>query len=419
MAKSRYSKIVKLVLTLVLSLSMAFSLFLNCSLLVSAESLKVTFFNDSQRIPVVLFPMMSTDTGNRALPATYNGKFTVMYRFAVNTTGGIYTGTYVSNFKAIISNSLTNNNHMTFYTYQMSVDSISAPDGVNVTLLQSERYSNGGNYQLYFNLHSVGLENGYIDVGITFDVYSSSLVGQSFANAGVTDCVVSLSVSEAANHFSVTTNYASIDYKAAWLDYLITTIISNLSAINVSVNTQGKAITDKIQSQITNDNTISTNQINNRNINFTNLIKNDNTISANQIDNRNRNTSSILNALNANSKAEIADADKNADNIMNSYDSTESDSNNKKFDDSQKELQAAEDSLFGDASEGFAKLDFTAFKILDYPNVVASLTFVSGFLQSLYVNMGEFGIIVTVGMAVLIASKVIGLYRFNTDGKGG
>lgn len=108
----------------------------------------------------------------------------------------------------------------------------------------------------------------------------------------------------------------------------------------------------------------------------------------------------------------------NADEIMHGYDKSEQDSDNQRFEDSRAELQEQEDSLFESASQGFGSLDMSEYSFGRFTAMLGALSFVSGFLQSCYVKMGDFGAIVTVGMVVMIATKVIGVYRFSTGGDG-
>lgn len=98
--------------------------------------------------------------------------------------------------------------------------------------------------------------------------------------------------------------------------------------------------------------------------------------------------------------------------IIHGYDSTDQNSDNQRFEDSRQELQDEEDSLFNDAMSGFGDLDMDDYSIGKFAAMQAAFSFVSGFLQSLYVQMGDFGSIVTIGLVLLIASLVIGLYKY-------
>lgn len=127
-------------------------------------------------------------------------------------------------------------------------------------------------------------------------------------------------------------------------------------------------------------------------------------------------TDSIMDNASKLSDAEIAAADKNAQDIMHSYDSSSQQADNERFESSRMELQEQEDSLFSSAMDGFGSLDLEDYSIGRFTAMASAFSFVSGFMQSLYVKMGDFGAIVTIGLVVMIASKVIGLYRFSTGG---
>lgn len=102
----------------------------------------------------------------------------------------------------------------------------------------------------------------------------------------------------------------------------------------------------------------------------------------------------------------------NAHDIMHGYDKSDQDSDNERFESSRQELQEQEDSLFSSATEGFGSLDMGDYGIGKFSAMQGAFSFVSGFIQSCYVKMGDFGAVVTVGLVLLIATKVIGLFRF-------
>lgn len=191
------------------------------------------------------------------------------------------------------------------------------------------------------------------------------------------------------------------------MDNRLSSIYTRLGDLSSNVTAQAKNITDKIQVQINNDNA-----------NRDKIISALNANSKAEIADADRNAANIISTLNANHKAQTENDDKNADNIMHAYDTTDQDSDNKKFDDSQKELEQVEDSLFGDALTGFSSLDMSQYSFGRFTAMLGALTFVSGFLQSAFMKMGDFGAIVTVGLVVMIATKVIGIYRFSTGGDG-
>lgn len=98
--------------------------------------------------------------------------------------------------------------------------------------------------------------------------------------------------------------------------------------------------------------------------------------------------------------------------IIDGYDNSQQTGDNQRFEDSRQELQEEEDSLFNDAMSEFGDLDMDDYSIGKFAAMQAAFSFVSGFLQSLYVQMGDFGSIVTIGLVLLIASLVIGLYKY-------
>lgn len=296
------------------------------------------------------------------------------------------------------------------YSYSIAIDSVSLPEGFSASLVGDTSIIAGNtitsNLCIYFPMYdfrfgprlSITLRFEYS----TFDNNASKAPASNFNfKPGV------------ATHYyhSYDHYYELSGFQADVRSYLLSVITrldnihtaittqtdqirNSLDVVNNSINKQGKNITDKLQSQINNDNSNTTK--------ITNAI---NAASKAEID-----------AANKNSQAEINAADKNANDIMHDYDTTNQDADNQKFADSQKELQEVEDNLFGQAVSGFDALDMSNYNISHLTTVLPAFSFVSGFLQSLYVNMGDFGVVVTVGLVVMIASKVIGLYRFSTGG---
>lgn len=202
------------------------------------------------------------------------------------------------------------------------------------------------------------------------------------------------------------------------MDNRLSSIYTRLGDLSSNVTAQAKNITDKIQVQINNDNANRDKIISALNANSKAEIASADANSRAEIADADKNASYIISALNINHNEQMENDDRNADSIMHDYDTTDQDSGNKKFDDSQKELEKVEDSLFGDALSGFSSLDMSQYSFGRFTSMLGALTFVSGFLQSAFVKMGDFGAIVTVGLVVMIATKVIGIYRFSTGGDG-
>lgn len=200
---------------------------------------------------------------------------------------------------------------------------------------------------------------------------------------------------------------ARLDTSNSYLGNIFTAIQNNTSSTATWLQTLVNHVDANHRAQISNDNT-----------NRDKIISALNANSKAEIADADKNAANIISTLNANHKAQTENDDKNADNIMHDYDTTDQDADNKKFDDSQKELEQVEDSLFGDALTGFSSLDMSQYSFGRFTAMLGALTFVSGFLQSCYVKMGDFGAIVTVGLVVMIATKVIGIYRFSTGGDG-
>lgn len=242
-------------------------------------------------------------------------------------------------------------------------------------------------YNYTTSTSSPAMPVGYIAFTPSVSINNSNLYGRKIVTTGeklVADGIASLST---------------------WLNTMLNSIFNKIGA-------ESSAIQNKIQAQINNDNA-NTKSITDK---IAAQITNDNTNTNKIINSANTNSQNEINAANKNSQNEIAAANKNADDIMHDYDTTKQDSDNQKFDDAQKELQEVEDNLFGQAVSGFSDLNMADYTIGKFSAVLGAFSFVSNFIQSLYVKMDDFGTIVTIGLVVMIATKVIGVYRFSTGG---
>lgn len=266
-------------------------------------------------------------------------------------------------------------------------------------------YELGPGYN-YINIGHFAGSSVNLAVRLSFDVsYNISDVGTSGVDApgsvaGYVTIMPSFTVHSSALYAAtlVSTGEERINGTLANLSTWLNTM---LNAIYTKIGAESSAIQLKIQAQIDNDNT-----------NRDKIISALNANSKAEIADADRNAANIISILNANHKAQVDNDDKNADDIMNSYDKSVQDSDNKRFEDSRKELQEQEDSLFSSATEGFGSLDMSDYSFGRFSAMQGAFSFVSGFIQSCYVKMGDFGAVVTVGLVLLIATKVIGLFRF-------
>lgn len=311
----------------------------------------------------------------------------------------------------------------------VSIDNVSAPEGVSVAMhgsAQAVGSSVTPTLRMSFNELPVYF---YSQVSVTFTVRGTFYLGLANRPTLPVSRAFSATIGNRSTSYYAYEHFTDRGQKNIWILQTANLINSNLKDITSNVTTQSTAIQKKIQAQTDNDNsntaklqgTLNANsktEIADADRNSAAEIAAANANSKAEIADADRNAASITSTLNANHKAQTENDDKNADDIMHGYDTTDQDSGNKKFDDSQKELEQVEGSLFGDALTGFSSLDMSQYSFGRFTSMLGALTFVSGFLQSAFVKMGDFGAIVTVGLVVMIATKVIGIYRFSTGGDG-
>lgn len=304
----------------------------------------------------------------------------------------------------------------------VSIVDVSAPEGVNVSLRPADYSPKKSVVDVIFNFKNFDITFAS-DIGVTFSVALTGIANANLYGASYMYCLAS--VATATDYVSAGLTFydslSEVDSDVAFFRTTATAISNSVSSIyarlydiNQNVTSQATNIINKIQAQMTAD-AANTKSITDK---LQSQINNDNSNSTNQVNAANKNSQNEIGAANANSKNEIDAANKNANDIMHDYDTTSQDTDNKKFADSQKQLQDVEDNLFGQAVSGFDALDMSDYTIGHLTTVLPAFSFVSGFIQSLFVKMGDFGVIVTVGLVVMIATKVIGVYRFSTGGDG-
>lgn len=399
-----------------LSFFMALALFVHAQLEVGAASgIVVSLVNSPGCIPLETAYIVQPTSQIEA--CTYKGTVTLSFELKQGTAKRYVRGRASLPLTLSVSapSSGTQGNQFSY-----SMLSYSAPDGVTVSTrssVSSGAGNNSRNMYIYLNFDDYDLSSSkYFSVTLEVSV-SRWFFLNNFSNAqnAVTVGFKAGTLNDATVSYGSWQDLTPMNrwlYDQAtslntMLNAIFTKIGAESSAIQLKIGTESTNIRNKIQAQIDNDNS--------------NAAKLRDTLNANskaEIADADRNAASIISTLNANHKAQTENDDKNADDIMHNYDTTDQDSDNKRFDDSQKELEQVEDSLFGDALTGFSSLDMSQYSFGRFTAMLGALTFVSGFLQSCYVKMGDFGAIVTVGLVVMIATKVIGIYRFSTGGDG-
>lgn len=423
---------------IVFSLCMAVILFLYSSFIADAAissdgDLNLAFKMESPKIYLNFFNNFTSDGSDRESPIPYIFRGSTHSSFQLSRpSGSSYSYVTGSVVKRVVCNIGSQTTGLTLSVMpNVYICNTSLPDGVTAYISAI-----GGNAQHFYFDVSFTLDN--VDLrrsrrgGISF---SFELSGYADASSFGSSYSYIFYDAQPALDWYGTVNYATdyFDFNSVAGSFynLLRTQNQSLFDINQNLINRTYIINSSITSQTAADrvNTewlaqqiyadfalqngklkeFSQNEIDNANANHRDLL--DNLLS---IETR------VTNRLNVNSTNEINTANKNADDIMNSYDSTSQGSDNERFDDSQKELQETEDNLFGSATGFFDAVDFTS-AASSLVTIASSLSFVSGLMQQLYIKSGVFGMIVTISLVVMIASKIIGLYRFSTggDGKGG
>lgn len=397
-------------------LIMAFVLFFECpfesqAVVVIGEYFKCTGGSSSTNIPLISYSFADTPTPSSDywIPVTYQGDFSLTYS-VTQTAGKSYAS---GGFVVPVTTTYTIKND-DFRDVHINVDmtSFEAPDGITVTYKGIGGSAGTQSYQLIFQLENVFFYNiPSVTVNFSFEcsgfvlgstlLHSVSYIGLSTTSGSAT--------LQGGRYYDYAYEYGS----GASLNKMVVDACKLVVAqVAASGNYLG-GISQKILDNMLPYTTIIKNQVRDSGNYIADTMK---YYYQELINTFNANSQNQIDAANKNSQNEINTANKNADDIMHSYDSTGQQSDNDRFDQSQKQLQKTEDSLFSSALTGFGSLNLENYSFGKFTAMLEAFSFVSGFIQSLYVKMGDFGLIVTIGLVVMIAIKVIGLYRFSTGG---
>lgn len=391
-----------------LSLFMAFVMFFSVPMNTCAAQLDLIFYNNTAYVPLNA-AVYNSHSLNAVVPVSYQGHHSLFMAFYNKTSYSYFSGSVVLPVTIVFTPSITDQSLFTSRGCDFSVSVASSQEGIYVVPMVKSRTANSIVFDLYVNFDHVKISpDPSIWLNLDFDLSFMGLINQIAYNSVSCRAIANFTYGT----YSTTGNFYTVPWDGDPFMHRVVSsfdsLISGQSTINSTIISWCTNIINKLQSQINNDNS-----------NTNRIVNNLNTNSSNEIDNANKNSQNQINAANKNSQNEIDTANKNADDIMHSYDSGSQDSDNQRFDESQKELQQTEDTLFGSASGYFEAIKFDDY--LSTLNVIASsLSFVSGLMQTIYTKSAVFGVIVTISLVVMIASKVIGLYRFSTGGdKGG
>lgn len=107
--------------------------------------------------------------------------------------------------------------------------------------------------------------------------------------------------------------------------------------------------------------------------------------------------------------------DEDQEELINGYDPGTGSAAKNEFDSSAAELEAAEGDLFGQTS--YDQVDYTQFNsFFSIEAVAASMLFVKSILESLYGALGVFGVPITIGLVLLVFTRIIGFQNFYSGG---
>lgn len=107
--------------------------------------------------------------------------------------------------------------------------------------------------------------------------------------------------------------------------------------------------------------------------------------------------------------------DEDQEELINGYDPGTGSAAKNEFDSSAAQLEAAEGNLFGQTS--YDQVDYQQFNsFFSIEAVAASMLFVKAILESLYGALGVFGVPLTIGLVLLVFTRIIGFQNFYSGG---
>lgn len=403
---------------IVVSLCMAVIMFLSYSFHSHAQigldgDIVLNLFSGNPLLVLDFFANYTSEGSDRDsdIPYTFDGSSYMSFSMARQGNTYLYLSGYAS--KIVTYSRVTESTGVNYnVTPRPYISSVSLPEGISVYISSYSGNADSFSVTYTFSFDNVDISNP-LRGGFTVGFYSSGYAPANYFGSSYgyvqynyktsNDYSGNLRFGTVVTDFDSTARFFYNRFNDLHTDQQ--NIYSRLNTINNSITSQ----TDTLSARL--------HDIDFNNVNNYRIIENNQQSIINRL---NANSTAEINNATVNSKNEIDTANKNADDIMNSYDSASQGSDNKRFDDSQKELQETEDNLFGSATGYFDAVDFTS-AAASLVTIASSLSFVSGLMQQFYVKSGVFGMIVTISLVVMIASKIIGLYRFSTggDGKGG
>lgn len=398
-------------------LIMAFILFFECPFKSEAASLiqgdsyysyYITGINPIFPLTCYSYASLITSTSEDYwIPVTYTGFYSEP--IMVSSSAG---RKFTSGYLIIPCTVAFTGNFPTFTDTSVSLVSQSVPEGVTVSLMNQKSETRSFSFDI-----CITFQDYYYTVSprlsITYALEANGYAKTSQVAYNANWCKATFTHGNISAQYGIFYNDLS-EYGpgASWNKMIVDACKLVVGQVASTGNYIGKICQNILDNMVDYSSRI----ISAANTNSQNEINAANKNSQSEINASNTNSANEINAANKNSENEINTANKNADDIMHSYDSTDQSSDNQRFDESQKQLQETEDSLFSSAMSGFDGLNLGDYSFTKFTDMLQAFSFVSGFIQSLYVKMGDFGLIVTIGLVVMIATKVIGVYRFSTGG---
>lgn len=336
----------------------------------------------------------------------YQGTFTLTFLASIQDWEKPVVADGYINLPILLERADTEN--VAYHRAQISIVNVSAPDSVSAGI-NPQSYGDSYKFLLRIGFNGYEFTDDKVPISVTFNMSQNCLVASGNYSGELSNIGYTATLSD---YTSYITMHESWDSKTNTdINSGMTNIINMLGIVRDNIITYGRAIEDTI-------NLCFTNLFSNMQTLHNDLVTNIGTI----IDSLGAFRSEVLNYYNGMISnlstwftTLFEKMDEDQEELINGYDPGTGSAAKNEFDSSAAELEAAEGDLFGQTS--YDQVDYTQFNsFFSIEAVAASMLFVKSILESLYGALGVFGVPITIGLVLLVFTRIIGFQNFYSGG---
>lgn len=354
----------------------------------------------------------TTDTGALQV-VSYEGDVTLSFMVSIQD----YTSVVTADGYVMIPITFTRNasNALAYDTMSVSISNVSAPDGVSVSYSPSAYGTDSYKGNVYVGFHKFDMLWRSYPVSITFHLeqgarFYASQYDSTFSRLSYT-CTVSdyasqLSLNDTPS-YDVNPMGNIINSSVITVQQAVDNLTSKFTDAMALLNSNLQGMYDGMVQYIQAFQTSMEDTINSMSATLLTAI---NTLTA-DMDSKFEKLFVRMDSLSA---QQILNDNKNHEDTVNGYDPATGDINTEKFDTSSAVLESVESGLTDQASY---EIDYSSYdSIFTAAGTVSALAFVKTVLDSMYTALGSFAIPLTLGLLLLVITRILGYQNFSSGG---